>query len=205
MTSYTVLAFLALLACGLTSSLTLKDQLTPFTSNAFASVHHRVARALEDRIPTKCCGKDELVLTDRNREMMKECEPEGMNDDHFTNNGASACWMECMANKEGLLDSDGYVMKENFLNIYFKHYTDSSLKEATEKAIHKCLDASNNKAKELGPEEMDGKKCNRAAFISTLCVRHKVEGECPAEERIESDTCTEFRKHIEEWYQRTEV
>ncbi|KAJ9595656.1 hypothetical protein L9F63_013152 [Diploptera punctata] len=112
--------------------------------------------------------------------------------------------MECIGRNKSVLDPDGYVMKDGFHAHYIQIYADAHLHDLSEKAVDNCIPAANAKAKEIGPETMDGKTCNRALAYTVMCIRFmKIEANCPKEDVIDSVDCTKVRAYLKEWNKKT--
>ncbi|PSN53722.1 hypothetical protein C0J52_02206 [Blattella germanica] len=173
--TYLVIAFLC---AGVSSfsvgpqdmDLNLRHEAVQQVMSLIGAARHRVTREVDIVHPPKCCGKENIVISDDDKKMMDECDPHGKE-----NGGMTACWMECMAKKKATLDAAGNVDVAAFTKVYLTHYVDESLKPKTEDAIKTCAEMMNKKASEMGPEEYKGNKCNRAALLTSFCVRYIME------------------------------
>ncbi|XP_069670237.1 uncharacterized protein [Periplaneta americana] len=200
MASSTVFSFLAL-ACAAVAAFSLQG-FEPYDK------YHREVRETHKRYPQKCCGKEPFTMSEVDRAALKACKKESgteENDELDKHMKAFSCSMECLGKHKEVLDKEGYVAYGEFTSHYLQMYPDKTLHELTDQAMKTCISAANSKAKELGPDVLDGRSCNRATGLTAMCIRYMVETHCPEAEKTNSTDCGEVRVKLEDWNKRTNL
>nr|AMA98163.1 chemosensory protein [Blattella germanica] len=216
MASSAILVVFAL-ACSAVTCFSVQDYVASLdTQEAFdlltglPSSDKRVAREIDYKFPPKCCGHEGVKFSDTDKEAYEACRVAPHEDDEEERDAGIdkqlrglSCWMECMGKNKTALDKDGFVILEEFKAHYKTMYADADLHDLTDKAISTCVAAANAKAKEVGPEKIDGKECNRATAYTVMCIRYKIETECPNADKVDSVDCTKIRAYLKEWNKKT--
>ncbi|KDR09842.1 uncharacterized protein LOC110838448 [Zootermopsis nevadensis] len=146
-----------------------------------------------------CCGNGQSSESEKETPgSYNECVSEitegaGEGDGHKYKMCATA---QCLAKKVGVVDSDGFVLESEFLNIIDKTFSEDNLKAVANELVPGCVAQANETAKAILDKRSDEKKCNLAPTLVYKCVRMGITLNCPADLTDNSEECDTYRKEL---------
>lgn len=160
-----------------------------------------------------CCGS--LVVYEYPKEIpttYPECHPDILHGGEITGEPFNVTVMclpyQCYAKRIGVVDGEGYVQPDAFVNAVSNMYAEDSLKDLAKKLAPYCVTESNAYAKEMLEASDSGERCNVAPYWAQDCVDVGIIMGCPEDLKINNEQCDGIREEIrlglEEWKNSTQ-
>ncbi|PSN38603.1 hypothetical protein C0J52_17914 [Blattella germanica] len=123
---------------------------------------------------------------------MAQCCPDTGMSKNFTNEEiemqkqcySDACVSQCYGEKKGVVDREGSVISEAFVQQVLQLYTDESIKNVVRTVAPKCVEHCNAHSKALRAKDPNTYSCSPAMTLVNLCTYVEIETNCPSEIRI---------------------
>ncbi|XP_069678840.1 uncharacterized protein [Periplaneta americana] len=144
-----------------------------------------------------CCGNTPK-LWKRSDDVFKKCLSEIKTgyDERATRN--KVCIAQCIGEKKFLVNNQGYVKQDAFLNAVSYTYIKPGFKTLIEKIVATCVAESNQNAENSMSKNLDGDNCNPASLMTKNCFERELVLNCPADQVVEGEECDQVRQRMKE-------
>jgi hypothetical protein len=110
---------------------------------------------------------------------------------------------QCYAKKIGVVDGEGYVLPDAFVEVMKSLYAEDSLKTLAKEFAPDCITEANAYAKKELDASGSEERCNEAPYWAQYCVEVGIILECPEDLQINDEECDRIREEInlglQEW------
>nr|AMA98176.1 chemosensory protein [Blattella germanica] len=148
---------------------------------------------------SQCCPDTGMSknFTIEEIEMQKQCYSDAIKDEHVKDGKPIyGCVSQCYGEKKGVVDREGSVISEAFVQQVLELYTDESIKNVVRTVAPKCVEHCNAHSKALRAKDPNTYSCSPAMTLVNLCTYVEIETNCPSEIRISSEKCEASRNSM---------